>query len=278
MRQCELQGIEASTEIQQAARRVADENKKLRSLLAQHGVGDDSVEAYLQSHQVGETLMATQFGHGSSTGTSTSNASAQILEQMLQTRKVFYAESNTNTPASSAAGRPRSRDSSASASTVHSIWDNGTSNKLPTTHHTPLTPSRTSSSIGSIDYRSSHSISHHHGMNPVDLRHGHNHGANVPVGTQHTFGFNPLSSNNEPSYITSQSGQHPLQYIPINTSRSTNVNNCGFAADMISTMTGVPDPNAIRAELGCLPDMDCEVDNHLVFNVMDRYTGSSVGI
>jgi hypothetical protein len=33
------------------------------------------------------------------------------------------------------------------------------------------------------------------------------------------------------------------------------------------------DPNTVRADLGCMPGMDCEVDNHLVFNVMDRYSG-----
>lgn len=66
-------------------------------------------------------------------------------------------------------------------------------------------------------------------------------------------------------------------YMPIATSNSTNVNSCVFAADMITTMAGA-DPGAVRADLGCLPGMDCEVNNHLVFNVMDRYTGPGVGL
>jgi hypothetical protein len=49
LRQIELQGIEASPEIQVAARRVADENRKLRGLLAQHRVSDDRIMAFLQS-------------------------------------------------------------------------------------------------------------------------------------------------------------------------------------------------------------------------------------
>ena len=63
LRQYELQGIEASSEIQLAARRVADENRKLRGLLAQHGVGDDSIEAYLQSRLIKgpEAMMGRQF-------------------------------------------------------------------------------------------------------------------------------------------------------------------------------------------------------------------------
>src|ERR1700728_4383237 len=62
LRQCELQGIEASPEIQLAARRVADENKKLRMLLNQNGVGDDNIEAYLQSTASPDTIMGQGFG------------------------------------------------------------------------------------------------------------------------------------------------------------------------------------------------------------------------
>jgi septal ring factor EnvC (AmiA/AmiB activator) len=50
LRQIEQQGIDASLEIQVAARRVADENRKLRRLLVQHGVSDDTTMAFLRSH------------------------------------------------------------------------------------------------------------------------------------------------------------------------------------------------------------------------------------
>ncbi|PMD62959.1 uncharacterized protein K444DRAFT_525186 [Hyaloscypha bicolor E] len=139
LRQCELQGIEASSEIQMAARRVADENKKLRGLLVQHGVGEDTIETYLQTSPTTDTMMGGQYG----------------------------------------------------------------SSKKHLQPHTA--PQR--SSI----------------------------------------------------------------YIP--TTSTSNVNNCNYATDMITTMAG-GDPSAVRQDLGCLPGMDCEVDNHLVFNVMDRYTGS----
>lgn len=49
LRNYELHGSQPSSEIQEAARRVIDENKKLRSLLAQYGIEDDTVAAYLQS-------------------------------------------------------------------------------------------------------------------------------------------------------------------------------------------------------------------------------------
>lgn len=49
LRACELHGVEASAEIQAAARRVAEENKHLRKLLNKHGVSNESITEYLQS-------------------------------------------------------------------------------------------------------------------------------------------------------------------------------------------------------------------------------------
>ncbi|KAI9167080.1 hypothetical protein HJFPF1_03200 [Paramyrothecium foliicola] len=52
LRSCELQGVEASAEVQAAARKVADENRRLRSLLNKHGVGDDLITQYLHAGTV----------------------------------------------------------------------------------------------------------------------------------------------------------------------------------------------------------------------------------
>ena len=46
-RACELLGAEASVEIQSAARRVAEENESLRTLLQAKGVGDEEINAHL---------------------------------------------------------------------------------------------------------------------------------------------------------------------------------------------------------------------------------------
>jgi len=274
LRQCELQGIEASAEIQQAARRVADENKKLRSLLAQHGIGEDNIEGYLQRSQTSDTLMNNQFGNNS--------VAVQVLEQLLQTRKVCCADGNTGAPSIS-----RSRDSSGSGSTVQSIWDNTNihrrsaglhSGKAASSAQQYMTPSRTASSIGSVGHRSSHSMSHHQRLNTVSSSREHGQGSNTSNPGHHLDFDSHFSQSNQSSYDSPQSHQHQLQYMPITASSSTNINSCVFAADMITTMAGASDSSAIRADLGCLPDMDCEVDNHLVFNVMDRYTSSSIGL
>ncbi|KAI0013107.1 hypothetical protein F4779DRAFT_477152 [Xylariaceae sp. FL0662B] len=49
VRMCELQGVEASFEIQQAARRVANDNKKLRTLLNNHGLSNESIDGFLRN-------------------------------------------------------------------------------------------------------------------------------------------------------------------------------------------------------------------------------------
>lgn len=71
LRQIDVKCMEASSEIQLAARRVADQNGKLRELLMQHGVGDDSIEAYLQSNPINgpDTKNEGQFNAASSHGT-----------------------------------------------------------------------------------------------------------------------------------------------------------------------------------------------------------------
>ncbi|KAF6802578.1 hypothetical protein CSOJ01_11493, partial [Colletotrichum sojae] len=49
LREYQLQGVTASAEVQQAARRVAEENQKLRQLLGNLGVSGDRVDQYLST-------------------------------------------------------------------------------------------------------------------------------------------------------------------------------------------------------------------------------------
>ena len=288
LRQCELQGIEASSEIQMAARRVADENKKLRGLLAQHGVGDDTIETYLQTSPT-DSMMGGQYG--------SSSAAVQMLEQLLQTRKTFPADGNTVNV--NMGGGQGSRASSASLSTVQSLWDpiysqntggrrrSGTLQpvgKAASQAHQFMTPSNSSTSQTSS----------------VSLGHGPNRGVALHPQrlTPVQMPRNPGSSNRQQMFefdqqigiANSQYNSHqrtaekhlqphtapPRSSVYIPTTSSSNVNNCNYATDMITTMAGV-DASIVRQDLGCLPGMECEVDNHLVFNVMDRYT-SSVGL
>merc|ERR1712225_217378 len=101
LRQCELQGVEASSEIQGAARKVAEENKRLRALLSQQGVREDSIEVYLQTSPTGDTEMGGQYGSQSK--------AVQVLAQLLPTRKPCCTDGNKPT---GEGGQSFDRDSS----------------------------------------------------------------------------------------------------------------------------------------------------------------------
>ncbi|MCJ1224477.1 hypothetical protein MMC12_001122 [Toensbergia leucococca] len=47
LRDCRLQGVEVSSELQTAARSVADENRRLRALLKSRGITGDEINAYV---------------------------------------------------------------------------------------------------------------------------------------------------------------------------------------------------------------------------------------
>ncbi|KAF7552964.1 hypothetical protein G7046_g7255 [Stylonectria norvegica] len=69
IRSYELQGVEASAEVQLAARRVAEENRYLRNLLNRHGIDNDYIASYLQSAPTAQSgpQPITQFAHSSDT-------------------------------------------------------------------------------------------------------------------------------------------------------------------------------------------------------------------
>jgi hypothetical protein len=272
-----------------AARRVADENKKLRGLLVRNGITDESVEAYLGSSPA----------DGVNDQYASTGQAVQILEQLLQARKICCVDENA--PGNSTTAGTNSRESSASMSTIQSPWDTlqltenqqtSPLSQLGNASHQFMTPTSTASrtSSVSIGHRSQRSLQHQR-IAPVMQQMSRNLSPTSNSSHQNTqmFDFNnsyslPNASSYNPNanrdvtpkHLQPHTGpQRSSIYIPATTTAS-NVNSCVFATDMITTMAGA-DSASVRADLGCLPDMDCEVDNHLVFNIMDRYS-SGVGI
>ena len=113
----ELQGVEAATEIQLAARRVADENRRLRVLLGRHGVCDDTIEGYLVASGVG-----VGGGSGGPNGGSVGRA-VVALEQLLVPRKPSCG--NLGVPVLPKGGGPRSREASVASDPAgrNNNWD-----------------------------------------------------------------------------------------------------------------------------------------------------------
>ncbi|KAF7521921.1 hypothetical protein G7054_g12304 [Neopestalotiopsis clavispora] len=87
IRAYEQQGVEASTEIQQAARKVADENRKLRALLIQQGVDENSIDGYLHSPNA-----TPAHGPSSAVGESVN----QVLDHLLASRHPSFDSTGTS--------------------------------------------------------------------------------------------------------------------------------------------------------------------------------------
>ena len=272
LRQCELQGVEASSEIQAAARRVAEENKKLRAMLSYHGVQNDSIEMFLTTSPPSVGPNGTQYGHG------TSN-SVQVLEESLNTRRKCCPDKSISTLETSLTDK-RGREEV--SSTTRPSWN--TSNAEP--RLVPVSqPSK--SIVPAVEPRSQPSVAsragnlgggaHHRTIHiqpriaPAVSQASRNIVTNIVPSPTHTqtsdlsprdFPPTPVHSN----FATGSSRESLLQFqdFPQDSSSAhmpmmnhdLNVNNCSYAADMITVMAGA-DPASVRADLGCLSGMDC---------------------
>ncbi|KAF4126842.1 hypothetical protein GMORB2_0579 [Geosmithia morbida] len=133
LRVCELQGIEASTEVQVAARRVAEENRHLRGLLNRQGIGDDYIANYLQTAAAAQTTTEPPSATASvavpgshALGASTSQ-SVQSLQQQLKPRRPAAIDQSAAFPMSV---QTSPQDSIGSVSTTaSSLWE------TPPQHH-----------------------------------------------------------------------------------------------------------------------------------------------
>ncbi|KAI9053089.1 hypothetical protein LZ554_003358 [Drepanopeziza brunnea f. sp. 'monogermtubi'] len=280
LRQCKLQGVEASSEIQTAARRVADENKKLRALLSQRGVQDDSIVAYLQKSAPTTPAMGMGGGQYGS-----QSATVQVLEQLLSTRRSCCVDGTEPMAA------PLDRDSpGGSVATTQSHWDpasaQGTSGRRSGTQQSGkvLSPQQLimTSSASTTSRTSTNSLGHD--STPGGSRHqmprNLSPASNPSSHNQQLFDYDHILSSDqsypqiqEHKQLPYQQPAQPRSPIYIQKTASPNVNSCNYAAEMITTMAGTADHSAVRAELGCVGGMDCEVDSQLVFDVMDRYSG-----
>ncbi|RCI09790.1 hypothetical protein L249_4159 [Ophiocordyceps polyrhachis-furcata BCC 54312] len=120
LRVYELQGIEASTEVQMAARRVAEENRQLRELLNRHGVDDNHIALYLQSGLV----VSPGAGAVQQPFRSDPGSTVPALQHVMVPRPVAGLDPGLGAGGpSSLPGRSSREPSSASGSTAtSSIW------------------------------------------------------------------------------------------------------------------------------------------------------------
>ena len=126
LRVCELQGIEASTEVQMAARRVADENKHLKQLLHKYGVSDEYIAHYIQANAAPWTGREASQHNQAMLAPGEVGSAARSLQQLMMPRRASHLD--TGAQFAIAAQNSSREDSITSGSTTtSSVWESGAS-------------------------------------------------------------------------------------------------------------------------------------------------------
>ncbi|KAM3466821.1 hypothetical protein MY5147_005968 [Beauveria neobassiana] len=94
LRLCELQGIEATAEVQIAARRVADENRQLRQLLNEHGFSQEYINRFLQAGNVVAAGPGMNHRQAFAATTGEPSMASHALQQALVPRRPASLEPN----------------------------------------------------------------------------------------------------------------------------------------------------------------------------------------
>ncbi|KAF1993669.1 hypothetical protein P154DRAFT_527606 [Amniculicola lignicola CBS 123094] len=244
LRSCEQRGIEASAEIQSAARRVLEENKKLRALLRERGVPETEVISVLGTSE-------SSFEHASA---------APILNTMLDRRWACEASSYTPSPSSPESSYGDAAPSSASVAPI----------SIPTQRTVALSSSEAyspHSMVSSIEtppnYRGTPFYQ------PPEASAPEVKAEDIPPFNYHYD--QPLPE----SWTFSQDGSFtsdPSNYY--------NTTSCANATTIIRGMRMDAGPE-IEAGFGCrIPTSDCYVDDSvpIVFNMMDKYSTQRVSV
>lgn len=244
LRDYEQVGIEASAEIQSAARRVLDENRKLRALLHERGVSESEVVAAM----------------GDLNDRSYDQVSASAsLSAMLERRITCDTPAFLNSP-----------------TTPHPL-DVRNSPDTPTNSSLMNTMPR-SAALSSNDSPSPHSIVSGIGTPPPSF-HGtpylHALTPDPETNPEDVAQYMPYDQSLQAPWpqVHSQHHQyaHRQQYVPDPTNfYSSSSSSCVDAANIIRTMRTNTGPE-LEAEFGCRPGQQCYVSNAVVFDVLDRY-------
>jgi len=252
-RKCEQHGMEASAEIQAAARKVLEENKRLRALLKRSGVSDAEIDGF--QHAQGESL-----GYDSSP--------ERTLDTMLGlrrpcTKSTIQLDVKAPIPPETAdhssllAPQPLPQASFTTPSTT-SIPSLRPALPAPSGHLTP-----------NLQYAASEHPEREHDTH-AQHQHQQQH-------QPHHQTYHYQSMQTAPDWSHHNNDQYDImQQYPANEDPDTrNYSSCVDAANIIRSMrsdVGVE----LEADLGCKSlGQDCRVNNAVVFEVMDRYSGPS---
>lgn len=258
-RLCEQMGIEASAEMQTAARKVLDENKKLRMLLNQKGVSNEEIDAFASSSSapsspapqdipspVPSVALAKLLGTRraiSSAPMSRRQQSEEIIPPPPMPLPTPQLQTAQLTPLMSMGNL------SPSPGSVTSSVSTPTTILSPEVFPAVPVPRAPSSDPGGEHYSSHHSFEYGHHSYPPQID---------------TSSWQPYQN---PNGVTS---------VPATSYPEYNYTSCVDAANIIRSMKDDAGVN-FETDLSCeIPGTDGEADNSRVFTVMDKYSNPNM--
>lgn len=289
-RTCEAAGAEASAEIQSAARRVLDENKRLRLLLKDRGLTDAEIDG--TSPCKAQRVPPDYIAYGNPQFPSPES----VLEQKLATKKPC---NDSGCGDGGAGGDSPGPATAFPVSTKHNSVTSTTSRQLSNlqskhqTHAQPnLQLSRPMSARLSMDASS---------MAPVEtdirstmstpLNTGYQQSSFDQYSAQqaHSYNESPVPMDNSTHWQSSSSWggmQQPqmsmhsqYSHEPVHVSQmpamyaDPNLSSCHTAAHILQNINAGVEHDDIAQSLGCVDGQECTVDNSIIFDLMDRYSG-----
>lgn len=239
MKSYEAKGVAATQEVQLAARKVAIENSRLRTLLREVGVSEQRIATYLQAcennvHQQAaqdvryDTIRVSQYHQASLPRSDPQGRSIPLPLAVTHCghdtspREVYNHTSTTPTETNSDISRGSAGtcteglpETSDSLSNVENDYEQNRSNR-------------------------SDEVNQNHDIGPVDC-----------PNTSTCFCGPTIEAETPPKDFGLEIS-------------------CNTAASIIAGMRGDADREAIRASLGCVGDQDCQIKNSTVLQLMDE--------
>jgi hypothetical protein len=238
----ERQGVAATQEMQRAARKVAQDNVRLRSLLALHSVSREEIESFLQLPNEASSLEAhlLTFQESSVTrpcGTSQRevNDNPSPAESSTQGQSQYFSDGHTDVGPQFAPDRQGHftlRHSEIAESFIRTLATEQVLREA--TEQREDMPDRNKGSSNSIEAR-------------------------------------PTTEPPEcPSSLSCFCPPAPAPTIGIHRVNSGLEISCETAATIIAEMRGDGDRESVRASLGCIDQGDCNIKNSTVLQIMDQ--------
>ncbi|EKG13415.1 hypothetical protein MPH_09441 [Macrophomina phaseolina MS6] len=244
-RTCQQLGVQASAEIQAAAKRVLDENRRLRALLRHKGVSDAEIDSFTD------------------TDSPSASHSSDALETMLSTRRPCKPQSGCGTGSGCSSKSPAQQPPAAMPQ-----LDTNPAPSVPT----PLSQMSPQAYVSAVSMTSALNAPTA-SASPMSAEPPVQHHLSPAVPAITTSAYDPTyATYYGASMHSSWAWPGAIDMSMISAPQAPNTSSCVHAASIIREMRNDLGPE-LEQDLGCSgPDQDCKVDNNVVFELVDKYS------